>query len=79
MAKVKHLKTKTTIQLTLEEVHDWTKHVNEIDMMLDNISDMKDLYMSDVSNLDTIRWRLVRLLNLDWNRDEQRYVKGEDS
>lgn len=79
MAKVKHLKTKTTIQLTLEEVHDWTRHVNEIDMMLNNISDMKDLYMSDVSNLDIIRWRLVRLLNLDWNRDEQRYVKGEDS
>ena len=50
--KVKHLKTKTTIELTPEEVHDWITKVNQLDSMLDNISEMKDLYLSDILNLD---------------------------
>ena len=76
--KVKHLKTKTTIELTPEEVHDWCRYVNQIDSMLDNYSEIKDVYMSDVSNLDTIRWRLTGLLNLVWNRDTHSYVKGDN-
>jgi len=76
--KVKHLKTKTTIELTTEEVHDWCRHVNQIDSMLDNYSEIKDVYMSDVSNLDTIKWKLTNLLNLKWNRDTYRYIKGDN-
>ena len=63
--KVKHLKTKTTIELTPQEVHDWITRVNQIDSMLDNITEMKDMYMSDVSNLDTIKWKMTRLFDLD--------------
>ena len=76
--KVKHLKTKTTIELTSEELHDWTRYINQIDMMLDNYSEMKDVYMSDVSNLDIIKWKLTKLLNLEWNRDTYRYIKGDN-
>jgi len=74
--KVKHLKTKTTIELTPEELHDWITRVNQIDSMLDNISEMKDMYMSDVCNLDTIKWRMTRLFNLTWNSNTHRYTKG---
>ena len=77
--KVKHLKTKTTIELTPEEVHEWCTYVNQIDSMLDNYTEMKDVYMSDVSNLDTIKWRLTNLLNLKWNRDTYRYIKGDNN
>jgi len=76
--KVKHLKTKTTIELTPEELYDWCRYVNQIDNMLDNYSEMKDVYMSDVSNLDTIKWKLTKLLNLEWNRDTYRYIKGDN-
>ena len=76
--KVKHLKTKTTIELTPEELHDWITRVNQIDSMLDNYSEMKDVYMSDVSNLDIIKWKLTKLLNLEWNRDTYRYIKGDN-
>ena len=76
--KVKHLKTKTTIELTSEELHDWARYVNQIDNMLDNYSEMKDVYMSDVSNLDIIKWKLTKLLNLEWNRDTYRYIKGDN-
>jgi len=76
--KVKHLKTKTTIELTTEELYDWCKYVNQIDSMLDNYSEIKDVYMSDVSNLDTIKWKLTNLLNLKWNRDTYRYIKRDN-
>ena len=75
--KVKHLKTKTTIELTLEELHDWTSYVNQIDNMLDNYSEMKDVFMSDVSNLDTIKFKLTQLLKLTWDRDTYRYIKDK--
>jgi len=73
--KVKHLKTKTTIELTSEELHDWCRYVNQIDNMLDNYSEMKDVYMSDVSNLDTIKFKLTQLLKLTWDRDTYGYIK----
>ena len=76
--KVKNLKTKTTIELTTEELYDWCRYVNQIDSMLDNYSEIKDVYMSDVSNLDTIKWKLTNLLNLKWNRDTYRYIKGDN-
>jgi len=76
--KVKHLKTKTTIELTTEELYDWCRYVNQIDSMLDNYSEIKDVYMSDISNLDTIRWKLSGLLNLVWDRDTHSYVKGDN-
>jgi len=76
--KVKHLKTKTTIELTPEELYDWCRYVNQIDNMLDNYSEMKDVYMSDVSNLDIIKWKLTKLLNLEWNRDTYKYIKGDN-
>ena len=75
--KVKHLKTKTVIELTSEEIHDWARYVNQIDNMLDNYSEMKDVYMSDVSNLDTIKFKLTQLLKLTWDRDTYRYIKEE--
>ena len=75
--KVKHLKTKTVIELTPEELHDWCRYVNQIDNMLDNYSEMKDVYMSDVSNLDTIKFKLTQLLKLTWDRDTYRYIKDK--
>ena len=77
--KVKHLKTKTTIELTPQEVHDWITRVNQIDSMLDNITEMKDMYMSDVSNLDAIKWKMTRLFNLDWNKDTYSYIKSSNN
>ena len=75
--KVKHLKTKTTIELTPLELHDWITNVNKISMMIDNIKEMNDIYLSDVSNLESLQYRLVDLLDLEWSREKYRYIKGE--
>ena len=76
--KVKHLKTKTTIELTPEELHYWIDRVNSLEHMLDNITEMSDMYLSDVNKLNTIKYRLIDLLNLKWIRDTYRYIKGDN-
>ena len=38
--KVKHLKTKTTIELTPEELHDWISRVNTLENITDNICEI---------------------------------------
>ena len=76
--KVKHLKTKTTIELTPEELHDWIGRVNTLENITDNIREMNDIYLSDVNSLNLILYRLTDLLNLKWNRDIYRYIKGDN-
>ena len=49
--KVKHLKTKTTIELTPEEANNLIKRVHDIDQMADTIMECQDLWLSDVSKL----------------------------
>ena len=76
--KVKHLKTKTTIELTPIELYDFIRCVDNIDTMLDNIKEMNDLYMSDINNLERTKWKFADLLNLKWNRDTYGYIKGDN-
>jgi hypothetical protein len=45
-------------------------------MMLDNIKEMNDMYMSDIDNLERIKYRLTDLLNLE--RDGFKYIKGSN-
>ena len=65
--KVKHTQTKTTIELTSNELHDWIKRTKGIDWMLDNIREINDIYLSDVSNLEAIKHRMVDLFGLEWD------------
>jgi len=76
--KVKHLKTKTTIELTPEELHDWIGRVNTLETITDNIREMNDIYLSDVNSLNLILYRLTDLLKLKWNRDKYTYIKGDN-
>tara|TARA_R100000234_G_scaffold1864_1_gene1577 strand:+ start:181 stop:417 length:237 start_codon:yes stop_codon:yes gene_type:complete len=76
--KVKHLKTKTTIELTPEELHDWISRVNTLENITDNIREMNDIYLSDVNSLNLILYRLTDLLKLKWNRDKYTYIKGDN-
>ena len=75
--KVKHLKTKTTIELTPEELENYRKLTNDLDHLLSGLYETQDIWLSDVRNLDTLRWRLTELLGLKWNRDTYSYIKEE--
>ena len=73
--KVKHLKNKTTIELTAEELENYRKLTNDLDFMLTGLYESQDIWLSDVRNLDTLRWRLTELLGLKWNREKYSYIK----
>ena len=71
--KTKHLKTKTTIELTPEEANNLIKRVHDIDNMADTIMECQDLWLSDVSKLQKVKCDLIELLDLEWNRETYRY------
>ena len=75
--KVKHLKTKTTIELSAEELENYRKLTNDLDHLLSGLYETQDIWLSDVRNLDTLKWRLTELLGLKWNRDTYSYIKEE--
>ena len=73
--KVKHLKTKTTIELTSDELEKYRKLTNDLDSMLSSLFECQDIWLSDVRNLDTLKFRLTELLGLQWNREKYSYIK----
>ena len=73
--KVKHLQTKTTIELTPEELEKYRKLTNDLDSMLSSLFECQDIWLSDVRNLDTLKWRLTELLGLKWNSETYSYIK----
>ena len=75
--KVKHLKTKTTIELTPEEMYEWIRRVNQIDTMLTSYMEIHDVHMSDVNNLDRIKYQLVSMFDLEWSREQYKYIRGQ--
>ena len=75
--KVKHLKTKTTIELTPEELEKYRKLTNDLDSMLSSLLECQDIWLSDVRNLETLKWRLTDLLGLKWNSETYSYIKEE--
>ena len=74
---IKHLKTKVTIELSLEEYTIYTKQVNKLDSIVSGLTEFHDLYVSDLGRLETLRWRLTDLLGLKWDRDKHSYIKEE--
>ena len=73
--KVKHLKNKTTIEITPEELENYRKLTNDLDSMLSSLFECQDIWLSDARNLETLKWRLTDLLGLKWNRDTHSYIK----
>ena len=74
---IKHLKTKVTIELSLEEYTMYIWQVNKLDNIVSGLTEFHDLYVSDLGRLETLRWRLTDLLGLKWDRDKHSYIKEE--
>ena len=74
--KVKHLKTKTVIEVSREEYSDMINKLNKLNWICDNLTEMNDMYLSDVTKLYQIKNSLVDMLDANWDKDTYRYVKG---
>jgi len=73
--KVKHLKTKVSIDMSVSEYDTLFKHINKIDSMLNTLHETNDLWLSDVHNLSSLRYELVELLDAEWDSNTYRYIK----
>ena len=68
-----------TIKIPKQMFYNLVSKTNKLDAIVDNIKEMNDLYISDLSELDQIKFELVRALDLDWNSETYRYeaTKGD--
>jgi len=73
--KVKQLKTKVSIDMSVSEYDTLFKYINKIDSMLNTLHETNDLWLSDVHNLSSLRYELVELLDAEWDSNTYRYIK----
>ena len=76
--KVKHLKTKVVIETSKEDYYDLVKRVNQLNGIINSLHEINDMYLSDISTLEKLRYEVVDLLDLGWSSDNYRYVVQED-
>lgn len=62
-----------TIKISEAKYYDLINRVNSLDRILDSIREINDIYLSDLNTLDTIKYKFVSALDLDWNSDTYRY------
>ena len=73
--KVKHLKTKTVIELTPTELDKYAECLKQLDTATSTLHECGEMWLSDLNNLDTLEWRLRELLGLRFNRETWQYEK----
>ena len=75
--KVKHLKTKTVIELTTQELDKYAEYLKELDSATSTLHECGEMWLSDLNNLDNLEWRLSELLGLKFNRETWKYEKDK--
>lgn len=65
-----------TIKISKARYYDLVSKVNRLDRIVDSIKEMNDIYLSDLSSLDDIKWELTRALDLEWNSETYRYEES---
>ena len=76
--KVKHLKTKVVIETSREDYYDLVKRVNQLNRIINSLHEINDIYLSDISKLEKLRYEVVDLLDLGWSSDKYKYVVQEE-
>ena len=74
--KTKILKNKITIEMNNEDYDNTLKSLNRLDDILGTLFETQDLWMSDVKDLDTLKWDLRNMLDAEWSSENYRYIKG---
>jgi hypothetical protein len=76
--KVKHLKTKVVIETSKEDYYDLVNRINQLNGILNSLHEINDIYLSDITTLEKLRYEVVDLLDLGWSSDKYKYVVQED-
>lgn len=76
--KTKILKNKITIEMSNEDYDKTLKSLNRLDDILGTLFETQDLWMSDVKDLDNLKWDLRNMLDATWDSDKYKYIKGSN-
>ena len=71
---VKHLKNKVIIETSKEDYYDLVNRINQLNGILNSLHEINDMYLSDITTLEKLRYEVVDLLDLGWSSDSYRYV-----
>ena len=72
--KVKHLKNKVVIETSKEDYYDLANRINQLNGILNTLHEINDMYLSDITTLEKLRYEVVDLLDLGWSSDKYKYV-----
>jgi hypothetical protein len=72
--KVKHLKSKVVIETSKEDYYDLVNRINQLNGILNSLHEINDMYLSDITTLEKLRYEVVDLLDLGWSSDKYKYV-----
>ena len=76
--KVKHLKNKVVLETSKEDYYDLINRINQLSTILNTLHEINDLYLSDITTLEKLKYEVVDLLDLGWSSDKYKYViQGE--
>jgi hypothetical protein len=76
--KTKILKSKVVIETSKEDYYDLVNRINQLNGILNTIHEINDIYLSDITTLEKLRYEVVDLLDLGWSSDNYKYVVQED-
>ena len=76
--KVKHLKTKVVIETSKEDYYDLVNRINQLNGILNTLHEISDMYLSDITTLEKLRYEVVDLLDLGWSSNKYKYVVQGD-
>jgi hypothetical protein len=73
--KTKILKSKVVIDMSVSEYDTLFKYIGKLESMLNTLHETNDLWLSDVHNLNSLKWELVEMLDAEYDSSTYRYVK----
>ena len=76
--KTKILKNKVVIETSKEDYYDLVNRINQLSTILNTLHEINDLYLSDITTLEKLRYEVVDLLDLGWSSDTYKYVVQEE-
>ena len=71
---IKNLKGRIVIELSELEYFDLIDKANGIDRVLTTMLEAQDLWLSDVGKIESLKYRLIELLSLEWSSEAYRYI-----
>lgn len=77
MTTIKHFKNENVkIEISKKEFHEFIAAANKLKRTIDTAQETNDLWLSDVKNLEELKWKLTELLGLTFDRDTWGYIQN---